>query len=103
MAGQPVEPDIVGDAVDPSTEATETVERADVLPRMDERLLRQVVSESLIAVRLDKEIPAHGALVLPHQAGEGMLVVQQHHAGYQHDIRIHLFRGFFLLSPLNIV
>jgi hypothetical protein len=32
-----------------------------------------------------------------------MLVVQQHHAGYQHDIRIHLFHGFFLLSPLNIV
>lgn len=70
-----------GDAVHPRAERREPLVRVQSAPHTDERLLREVIAQRLIATRLYEEVAAHRAQIPLHQSAECMPIVQEQHTG----------------------
>ena len=70
-----------GNAVHPRAERREPLVAVQSPPHTDERLLREVIAQRLIATRLYEEVAAHRAQIPLHQSAECTPIVQEQHTG----------------------
>ena len=68
---------VVGDAVQPSAKRRKTLETADAHVGLDERLLRQVVGQHLVARGQVQQEPAHARLIGLDEPAECVPVIGQ--------------------------
>ncbi len=66
---------IIGDSIKPGREAGLSAKAAEVFVGAQKRFLREIVRERNIGADQLAEQTSHARLMIPHQLGEGMVVV----------------------------
>jgi hypothetical protein len=96
---QMVEPEVVGNAAEPSAELRGLAEGAQPLPHAHEGVLGEVVAEGFVAQRLGQEEAAYLGAMTFHECGETPFVACDQKPRYEREVVQHriVFNIIFLL------